>query len=131
MFGPTTTRQCLLVLLIQDGVCETTMTERFEVRLKNQDTVQDVASVVIYDASECSKWQNTCSAVLLLYLPSYTTTMLLHLSSSYTTTMLLYLSSSYTTTMLSFPLYLSSYTTTMLSYTITLLCSCSYCDCWV
>lgn len=42
------------------------MTERFEVRLKNQDTVQDVASVVIYDASECSEWSEVATHVVLL-----------------------------------------------------------------
>ena len=67
-FGPSTTRQCLLVLLIQDGVCETTMTERFEVQLTNQNTVQDVASVVIYDASECSEWSEVTSYVITLSL---------------------------------------------------------------
>lgn len=66
VFGPTTTRHCLLVLLVQDRVCEATMTEKFEVKLKNQDTVQDVASVVIYDAVECSEWSEVATQVVAI-----------------------------------------------------------------
>ena len=57
-FGPDTTQSCLLVLLVQDGVCEVNMTESFEVRLmdsENGATIQDTAYVVIYDAAECSE----------------------------------------------------------------------------
>jgi hypothetical protein len=55
-FGPATTQNCLLVLLVQDAVCESTMTESFGVKLTNSEsgsTVQDTALVVIYDAAEC------------------------------------------------------------------------------
>ena len=54
-FGPASTQQCFPVLLIQDRMCETTMTERFDLTLTNSQTVIDTASVVIYDAPECSK----------------------------------------------------------------------------
>ena len=57
-FGPDATQNCLLVLLVQDGVCEANMTESFEVRLmdsENGATIQDRAYVVIYDAAECSE----------------------------------------------------------------------------
>ena len=61
-FGPDTTQNCLLVLLVQDMVCESNMTESFGVRLKNNEneaTVQDTAYVVIYDAAECSEYAFT------------------------------------------------------------------------
>lgn len=57
-FRPDSTRECVVVLLVQDEVCESTMTESFGVRLTNREngnTVQDTATVVIYDASECSE----------------------------------------------------------------------------
>ena len=54
-FGPASMQQCFPVLLVQDRVCETTMTERFYLMLTNSQTVIDTASVVIYDAPECSK----------------------------------------------------------------------------
>ena len=60
-FGPDSSQQCVLILLTQDSVCEGSMTETFGVRLSSTETssntaVQDSASVVIYDASECSKY---------------------------------------------------------------------------
>ena len=58
-FGPSE-QHCLHVLLIQDGICEGTMTESFKVQLMNTDDttkVIDTASVLIYDASTCSKYR--------------------------------------------------------------------------
>ena len=58
-FGPETLTQCEVIHLIQDNVCEDTMTESFGVRLSSTGNgitaVQDRASIVIYDASECSE----------------------------------------------------------------------------
>ena len=60
VFGPNSTEQCQLVLLVQDDRCETSMTESFGIRLSSTENgrtaVQDSASVVIYDSSECSEW---------------------------------------------------------------------------
>lgn len=56
-FGPSE-QHCLHVLLVQDGVCEGTMSESFDVLLMNTDDttkVIDTASVLIYDASTCSE----------------------------------------------------------------------------
>ena len=56
-FGPDTTQQCVLVLLVQDRVCESTMTESFGVRLTSMGSrpaEQDTTNVVIYDSPECS-----------------------------------------------------------------------------
>ena len=72
-FGPATTQNCLLVLLVQDAVCESTMTESFGVKLTNGEsgsTVQDTALVVIYDAAECSKCSATHSCVYIC-VPAY------------------------------------------------------------
>ena len=58
-FGPSSTQQCRLLLLVEDSNCETTMTESFGVRLASTENgvtaVQDSATVVIYDAPECSE----------------------------------------------------------------------------
>ena len=62
-FGPSSTQQCRLLLLVEDSNCETSMTESFGVRLASTENgvtaVQDSATVVIYDAPECSE----CSSV--------------------------------------------------------------------
>ena len=57
-FGPEVEQKCFFVLLIQDGVCEN-VRETFDVQListRDGDIVIDTAIVVIYDASECSKF---------------------------------------------------------------------------
>ena len=58
-FGPNTTEQCHLLLLVQDLRCEESMSESFGVRLSSTENgitaVQDSASVVIYDAPDCSE----------------------------------------------------------------------------
>ena len=58
-FGPGTLTQCEVVRLVQDNVCEDTMTESFGVRLISTEdgftAVQDRATIVIYDASDCSE----------------------------------------------------------------------------
>ena len=62
-FGPDSPTRCELILLVQDRECESTMTESFGVRLMSRGSgfmaVQDEASVVIYDASDCSEFYST------------------------------------------------------------------------
>ena len=67
-FGPNSTQQCQLLLLVQDARCEANMTENFGIRLSNTENgrtaVQDSATVVIYDASECSKRLNSVKSIV-------------------------------------------------------------------